>query len=76
MNVTLYVGNDCPLCDEAMLNLKLAAQDLPLDIEVVDIRRDDRLHEKYMLMIPVLEKDGKVLLYGNIGYGDVMEALL
>jgi predicted thioredoxin/glutaredoxin len=76
MKVTLYVGNDCPLCDEALLNLKLAAEDLPLDVEVVDIGQDDRLHEKYMLMIPVLEKDGEVLLYGNIGYGDVMEALL
>ncbi|SEJ82537.1 Glutaredoxin-like domain [Bhargavaea ginsengi] len=76
MNVTLYVGNDCPLCDEALLNLKLAAEDFPLDVEVVDIKQDDQLHEKYMLMIPVLEKDGQVLLYGNIGYGDVMEALL
>lgn len=76
MNVKLYVGNDCPLCEEALLNLKLAAEDLPLDIEVVDIKRDDELHEKYMLMIPVLEKDGDILLYGKIGYGDVMEALL
>ncbi|MET3576721.1 glutaredoxin 2 [Bhargavaea ullalensis] len=75
MNVKLYVREDCPLCDEALLNLRLVAEDLPVEAEIIDIESDDRLHEKYMLMIPVLEKEGEVLLYGGIGYVDLLDAL-
>lgn len=73
--ITLYTRSNCPLCDEAKLMLQLVQEDFPLEYEEVDIESDDALHEKYMLMIPVLEKDQNVLLYGNIGYADLLEAL-
>ncbi|MBD8016366.1 glutaredoxin family protein [Microbacterium sp. APC 3898] len=72
---TLYTRANCPLCDEAKLMIQLVNEDFPLSYKEIDIESDDELHEKYMLMIPVLEKDNKVLLYGNIGYVDLLEAL-
>lgn len=72
---TLYTRANCPLCDEAKLMIQLVNEDFPLPYKEVDIESDDELHEKYMLMIPVLEKGNEVLLYGNIGYVDLLEAL-
>lgn len=72
---TLYTRSNCPLCDEAKLMMGLINEDFPLPYEEVDIESNDALHEKYMLMIPVLEKDNEVLLYGNIGYVELLEAL-
>lgn len=53
--------------------MELAREDFPLTWTEVDIRSDDEIHEKYMLMIPVIEKDGEVLLHGNIGLIDLVE---
>lgn len=72
---TLYTRSNCPLCDEAKLMIELVNEDFPLTYQEIDIESDEALHEKYMLMIPVLEKDNEVLLYGNIGYVELLEAL-
>lgn len=72
---TLYTRSNCPLCDEAKLMIGLVNEDFPMLYKEVDIESDDALHEKYMLMIPVLEKDNQVLLFGNIGYVELLEAL-
>ncbi len=55
--------------------MELAREDFPFTWTEMDIQTDDEIHEKYMLMIPVIEKDGEVLLYGNIGYVDLVEIL-
>ncbi|ANU23856.1 glutaredoxin family protein [Planococcus donghaensis] len=72
---TLYTRANCPLCDEAKLMMQLVNEDIPFSYKEVDIESDDALHEKYMLMIPVLEKDNEILVYGNIGYVELVEAL-
>lgn len=73
--ITLYTRSNCELCEEAKLMLELVKEDFPLDYQEVDIESDDELHEKYMLMIPVIEKDGEILIYGKIGYVELLEAL-
>ena len=73
--LTLYTRPNCPLCDEAKLMLNLVQEDFPVEFEEINIEEDDKLHEKYMIMIPVLERDNQVLLYGNIGYAELLEAL-
>ncbi|MTD31685.1 glutaredoxin family protein [Planomicrobium sp. YIM 101495] len=73
---TLYTRPECGLCEEAKLMLGLVQEDFPVEWNEVNIERDDVLHEKYMLMIPVLERDGEIVLYGNIGYADLIEALI
>lgn len=72
---TLYTRANCPLCDEAKLMIQLVNEDIPIRYKEIDIESDDALHEKYALMIPVLEKDGEIIVYGNIGYIDLVEAL-
>lgn len=73
--LTLYTRPNCHLCEEAKLMLNLVQEDFPLEYKEVNIEEDEQVHEKYMLMIPVLEQEGKILLYGNIGYADILEAL-
>ncbi|GKV57046.1 thioredoxin family protein [Sporosarcina sp. NCCP-2222] len=72
MNVTFYTRPGCPLCEDAEAMMKLAQEDVSLTWSTVNIEEDDEAHEKYMLMIPVIEKDGEVLLYGSIGYIDIL----
>lgn len=52
--------------------MKLVQEDYPLTWTAVDIRQDEVIHEKFMLLVPVLEKDDQVLLSGNIGYVDLV----
>ena len=73
--VIFYSRPDCPLCEEGLLTLKLVQEDVPFDIEVKNIEEDDTLHEKYTLMIPVVEENGKMLQYGQLDYVTLMEAL-
>lgn len=73
--LTLYTRANCPLCDEAKLMLQLVQEDFPIGFTEVNIEEDDALHEKYMLMIPVLEQENEILIYGNIGYAELLEAL-
>ncbi len=72
MHIMFYTKPDCHLCDEAKLMMKLVQEDFPLTWTEVNIETDDESHEKYMLMIPVIEKDGNVVLYGSIGYVDLI----
>ncbi|WP_317965825.1 glutaredoxin family protein [Sporosarcina oncorhynchi] len=53
--------------------MKLVQEDFPLTWTTIDIESDDDIHEKYMLMIPVIEKDEQVLAFGKIGYIDLVE---
>ena len=73
MHVQFYSKKNCELCDEAELMMKLVQEDFPLTWTTIDIESDDDIHEKYMLMIPVIEKDGEVLAFGKIGYIDLVE---
>ncbi|MER2089079.1 MAG: glutaredoxin family protein [Sporosarcina sp.] len=73
MHVTFYSKPGCHLCDEAEAMMKLVQEDHPLTWTQVNIETDDESHEKYMLMIPVIEKDGEPVLYGSIGYLDIID---
>ncbi len=71
MHVTFYTKKNCSLCDEAELMMKLVQEDFPLTWTSVDIESNDELHEKYMLMVPVLKKEDTILFYGTVSYVDV-----
>ena len=63
------------MCDDARMMLKLVQEDVPFQIEEHNIEEEDQLHEKYMLMIPVVEYQGEIIQYGNIDYVTLLEAL-
>lgn len=73
MHLTFYTREGCPLCEDAKRMLELAQEDYSFTWSEVDIEQDDAIHERYMLMIPVIEMDGNVALYGSIGYMDIVE---
>ncbi|MDV6378426.1 glutaredoxin family protein [Sporosarcina sp. GW1-11] len=75
MKFKFYTRPDCPLCVEAEQMLRLVAEDYAVEWETFNIEEDDEIHEKYMLMIPVLERNGEVVLYGKIGYIDILEII-
>ena len=72
----LYTRPNCGLCEEAKLAIGLLQEDYPLEYQEIIIEKDAQLHEKYMLMIPVLAENDRVLLYGNFGYGELLETLI
>lgn len=55
--------------------LKLVQEDVPFQIVEHNIEEDDQLHEKFMLMIPVVEYQGEIIQYGNLDYVTLLEAL-
>jgi len=73
--VQFYTRQGCPLCDEGKRMLELVAEDIPLHIQELNIEDDEQIHEKYMLMIPVIEYKGSIIQYGNIDYATLYEAL-
>lgn len=75
MKVKFYSRPNCSLCDDGLRTLKLVQEDIPFEIEIINIEENDELHEKYMLHIPVVEKDGKVIQYGMLDYVTLYEAL-
>jgi len=73
--IKYYSRPNCTLCTEGLVTLKLVQEDIPFDIEVINIEEDDILHEKYMLMIPVVELDHQILQYGALDYVTLFEGL-
>ncbi len=75
MKLNYFSRPGCHLCEEGLVTLKLLQDDFQFEIDIINIEENDALHEKYMLMIPVVEKNGKVLQYGNLDYVTLYEAL-
>jgi len=75
MKVNYYSRPDCSLCEEGLLTLKLVQSDVQFEIDVINIEENEEFHEKYMLMIPVVEKDNEIIQYGNLDYVTLYEAL-
>ncbi|WP_228409459.1 glutaredoxin family protein [Radiobacillus deserti] len=73
--VLFYTKRECHLCEEAKLLLELFQEDLNISIKEIDIYEDEKLLEKYHLMIPVLELDGNVIDYGRIDMDRLKQVL-
>lgn len=75
MKIKLYSRPNCSLCEDGLRTLKMVQEDIPFELEIINIEKDDELHEKYMLLIPVVEKDGVVIQHGILDYATLYEAL-
>ncbi|MBK3496017.1 glutaredoxin family protein [Viridibacillus sp. YIM B01967] len=75
MNIKYYSRPGCGLCEEGILMLKLVQEDVPFTIEEINIEKDDLLHERFMLMIPVVEKDGEIIQYGALDYVTLLDGI-
>ena len=75
MIVKFYSRPNCELCVEGYQTLKIVQEDIAFTIEQFNIEENDALHEKYMLMIPVVEVNNEVIQYGQLDYPTLFEAL-
>ena len=75
MEVNFYSRPNCELCTEGLMVLKIVQEDVPFSLNNVNIEEDDEAHERYMLMIPVVEVGGEMIQYGRLDYATLFEAL-
>ncbi|MDR4889591.1 glutaredoxin family protein [Fredinandcohnia sp. QZ13] len=75
MQVTMYSKENCSLCSKAKIVIEELSKDYPLDLQEIDIYKDDQLLEKYQIMIPVIEIDGNEVEYGIIHKETIQEYL-
>lgn len=75
MEIIYYGRPNCGLCEDGKRMLQLVREDVPFEIKEVNIEDDDALHKKYMLMIPVVEKNGQIIQYGALDYVTLLEGI-
>ncbi|MGG0655559.1 glutaredoxin family protein [Rummeliibacillus pycnus] len=75
MEITYYSRPNCGLCEDGKRMLHLVREDIPFRVKEVNIEEDDALHRKYMMMIPVVEKDGEIIQYGVLDYVTLLEGI-
>ncbi|MBM7571053.1 glutaredoxin family protein [Aquibacillus albus] len=73
--VVMYTKENCPLCEDAKELLLILKNEVSFSFEEIDIYTDDRLLEKYQLMIPVVEIDGKEVDFGQISIEHILSNL-
>ena len=73
LQLQFYTKSDCPLCDEAKIELNKLEAKLPfISVEKIDITKNIGLFSKYKLLIPILEIDGKQLFRHRINLRKVI----
>ncbi len=74
MRLKLLMRNDCKLCDDAIIELKLALDDFEgVDYECINIDHNDVLQEEYMLRIPVVMYQEEIIQEGIIDFFTIHE---
>lgn len=58
--VEIYSKDNCQLCEEAKEVIKGVNKEVPFEIKVIDITKDDSLFEKYKYDIPVIHINGVI----------------
>ncbi|MER1998451.1 MAG: glutaredoxin family protein [Lysinibacillus sp.] len=74
--VHYYSRPNCHLCEEGLLTMQLVKEDIDFELVIINIETNDELHEKYMLMIPVVEVDNEIVQYGQIDYATIFEKMM
>jgi len=55
INVTVYIRNDCHLCDQVIKDLQELQNKIPHNVILMDIENDSSLKELFDMDIPVVE---------------------
>ena len=59
VKVVLYHAQGCHLCERALRVLKETRQEIPFDLETIEIDGDPELEARYREWLPVVEIDGE-----------------
>ena len=60
--ISVYSKEGCHLCERAISTLQELASFGKFDLEIIDIKKDEMIFEKYFLKIPVILLDGTAVL--------------
>ncbi|TAJ18084.1 MAG: glutaredoxin family protein [Dehalococcoidia bacterium] len=60
VDVVLYIGTDCHLCDIARHLLLALRRSIPFHLREVPIASDPDLERRFLLEVPVVEVDGEI----------------
>ncbi len=66
IQLTLYSRRGCPLCDDMMIDLEMAARGRDLEFTVVDIDTDPELVTRFGDRVPVLSHGDDELCFGHL----------
>ena len=66
IRLTLYTKPDCCLCEEALEVIERVRQEIPLDLEEVDVSSDRDLADRYGETVPVVLIDGDEAFEFNV----------
>ncbi|KKE79636.1 glutaredoxin family protein [Bacilli bacterium] len=75
LHINFYTKENCSLCVDAEALLSTFKRDYPYELEMRDIYSNDDWLEKYQLLIPVIEVNGKQLNCEEINYDSVKRLL-
>jgi glutaredoxin len=76
MEVILYTKEECGLCQKAKKLLQELKTEYVFDLREINIYEDEQLLEKYHLMIPVVEIDGKEVECGIIHKDVIISSII
>ena len=76
MKITYYTRENCQLCDKGEIELALALDYFEdIMVEFIDIDQSDVLQQKYMLEVPVVAHDEKIIQSGRLDFVTLFEYL-
>lgn len=73
--IIFYSRPNCRLCEEGMSLLKLVQEEKGFAIEEINIEEDDDLHERYLMQIPVVMQDGRIVQTGLLDYVTLLDEI-
>lgn len=76
MEVILYTKEECGLCQKAKKLLQELKREYVFDLKEINIYEDEKLLEKYHLMIPVVEIEGEEVEYGIIHKDVIINSII
>ncbi|WZY00529.1 glutaredoxin family protein [Bacillus sp. FSL W7-1360] len=75
MKLQFFTKEECPLCDEGLVPVKILAERYALELEVIDIYEQEIYLEAYQLKIPVVVLDGQELGFGRLSMPELEERM-
>ena len=76
VEVVLYVGTDCHLCQIARHLLLALRRSVPFRLREVEIGSDPDLERRYLLAVPVIEVDGEIAAQAPVEIETVRAAVV
>lgn len=70
-----YYKRECWFCDQAEEMLNGLKEKYNLEIEKIDITKDESLYELYRFDVPVIEFEDRTTLYGRIRKKDIINKI-